>query len=43
MGGRTGPGYSDVIDKFAYGASSNSADVGNLTSSKGGGGHNTQN
>ena len=43
MGGRTGPGYSDVIDKFAYGASSNSADVGNLTSSKGAGGHNTQN
>jgi len=42
----TGPGggaRDNTIDKFAFAASSNATDVGNLTSDKGGGGHNTQN
>ena len=42
----TGPGggaRDNTIDKFAFAASSNATDVGDLTSDKGGGGHNTQN
>ena len=42
----TGPGggaRDNTIDKFAFAASSNATDVGNLTSDKGAGAHNTQN